>query len=328
MSTINTYVAKGLKLSFKDSISNVFPVDTPIYSAAKNGKATARFHTWQHEVLDTPAQNASVEGDAAYDDAQLLTTEASSNCQIFEKVAKVTDSNEAVGKYGRKSDLARQEMLKGKALMNDIEYAYSHSQAADAGTATTERVLTSFYNQLDSSVTTDGNAVNAQGLLESDMLATHEKTYNQGGNPTMFIVPASEGTTVASWATTAAGGGTDNRIRDFGTGKELTNCVELLVTPYGRMTVVLSRFQQKIDYDASADTSGQEGNAYSTQDGGIALLVDPMYVENAELRPMRRKTLGSSGSSESTLIDWEGTLAVTSPFAHGCIYGFRDTTIA
>ena len=167
--SITTYDSKGQKLSFRDTIANVFPIDTPIHSAAKNGKATAKLHQWQEEVLDTPGQNAAVEGVDKADEAQTLTTELSSYTQVFEKLAKVTDSNEAIGKYGRAKELARQEMLKGKALTNDIEYAYAHSQAGSAGTTSAARAMKSLLNQLDSSVTVDASAGTA-GLTEARMV--------------------------------------------------------------------------------------------------------------------------------------------------------------
>lgn len=314
--TISTYDSKGQKLSFRDTISNVFPVDTPLYSAAKNGKATAKLHQWQEEVLDTPGQNAQVEGVTVPDENQQLTVELNSSTQIFKKKAKTTDSNEAIGKYGRAKELARQEMLKGKAIMNDIEYAYSHSQAGTAGTTSTARGMKSIYNQLDASVVVDASG-DTSGLTEARVLTAHQQTYNEGGNPRMLVVPSSQGTTVSGWATSApTGTDTASRVRDFGTGKELTNCVELLVTPYGKMTVVLSRFQQDQGYASS-------GDSLSSLDDGLALLVDPEYLENAELRPMRRKALSTDGDYESTLVDCELTVAVLNSRAHAAVSGFR-----
>lgn len=312
---ITSYDAKGQKLSFRDTISNVFPVDTPLYSAAKNGKATAKLHQWQEEILDTPGQNAAVEGVPKADEDQILTVEKSSHTQILQKKAKVSDTDESIGKYGRAKELARQEMLKGKAIMNDIEYSYSHSQAGSAATVTTARAMKSFVNQLDASVVVDASG-DTSGLTEARMLTAHEATYNAGGNPKMFVIPSSQGTTVAGWATTPTNETSASRIRDFGTGKELANCVELLETPYGRMTVVLSRFQQDQGYASS-------GDSLSSTDDGLALLVDPEYLENAELRTMRRKKLGTDGDYESTLIDCELTCAVLNSKAHAAISGFR-----
>lgn len=314
--SITTYDSKGQKLSFRDTIANVYPVDTPMYSSAKNGKAIAKLHQWQEEELDTPGQNAAVEGTDKADEAQIITTELTSHTQVFEKLAKVTDSNEAVGKYGRKQDLARQEMLKGKSAMNDIEYAYAHSQAGQAGTTATARAMKSVYNQLDSSVVVDASG-DTNGLTEARMLTGHQATYDAGGDPKMFVVPSGQGTTVAGWATTATGD-TGSRIRDFGTGKELANCVELLVTPFGRMKVVLSRYQQDDGYASS-------GDSLSSLDDGLAFGIDPEYLENSELRPMRRKRLATSGSYEKTLIDCEVTAAVLNSKAHFAIAGFRTS---
>lgn len=322
---LQTYVQKGQKLSFRDMISNIYPVDTPIFSAAKNEKASGKNHQFQEEQLDTPGQNASVEGAVTADEEQIATRELNSWTQIFEKKAKVSDTGEAIGKYGRKKELARQEMLKGKSIMNDIEYAYSHSQQGSAATASTRRAMKSLIYQLRDESGNLQNVFDCSGnaMTEANMLNVHEQVYNDGGNPDMFVIPSADGTTVAAWATTADAAIADTaaRIRDFGTGKELVHCVELLETPYGRMRVVLSRYQQADGYDASADLSGNSGGtALNTLDDGLALLVDTSLICNAELRTLRRKKLATTGSFESTLVDWEGTLAVLNSQGCGALY--------
>ena len=90
------------------------------------------------------------------------------------------------------------------------------------------------------------------------------------------------------------------------------------MTPYGRMKVVLSRFQQDDGYASS-------GDSLSSTDDGLAFGIDPEYIENADLRGMRRKKLATSGSYEKTLIDCETTLAVLNSKAHFAISAFTTT---
>jgi hypothetical protein len=65
--------------------------------------------------------NAVLEGDDATTDTVTVTVRLSNICQISDKVARVTGTQEAVDHAGRGSEIAYQEMLKGLELKRDIE---------------------------------------------------------------------------------------------------------------------------------------------------------------------------------------------------------------
>ena len=73
-------------------------------------------------------------------------------------------------------------------------------------------------------------AINAANLLDCS-----EKLYNHGGNPSMLMVSPSKAQTIAGFATATG------RERDFGTGTTLVNVVDVMVTPYNQLKLVLNR---------------------------------------------------------------------------------------
>lgn len=44
--TFTTYAAIGMREDLSDVIDNISPTDTPLYSALKKSKASARFFEW------------------------------------------------------------------------------------------------------------------------------------------------------------------------------------------------------------------------------------------------------------------------------------------
>ncbi len=84
--------------------------------------------------------NAVLEGDDATTDAVTPTVRLGNICQISDKVARVTGTQQAVEHAGRDDELAYQEMLKGLELKRDMEsILVGTNQAKVAGDATTAR---------------------------------------------------------------------------------------------------------------------------------------------------------------------------------------------
>jgi len=105
-SSFATYAAKGNREDLSDVIYLIDPTDTPFLSGVPRAKATAALHEWQTDTLAAAAANAVIEGDDATTDATTATVRLSNTCQISDKVPRVTGTQEAVNKAGRKSEMA------------------------------------------------------------------------------------------------------------------------------------------------------------------------------------------------------------------------------
>lgn len=286
-----TYNTVGMAEDVSDIIYNISPVDTPLFSSAQKGMATGTYHEWQQDTQFAPAHNAQVEGADTTVFPNQTPAMYGNYCQIFEKAVLVSNTIEAVRKYGRASELARAFALRSRELKNDIEYAFTGTglQAAVTGNAATARELECA--QLQIAAGTTNTAGGARVLSEALLLDVLEKTYALGGQPDTFLVTPAHSLIVAGFAATAG------RQRDFRNEKQIVNVVDLYVSPVGEVNVVLSRFL-----------------APST-----ALVLDFNYWEVAELRPFMRRQLAVTGDNEKHLLNCELTLSCLHNEASGQI---------
>ena len=141
--TFTTYLAIGNREDLIDKIYRIDPTDTPFTSGIETGTATAINHEWQVQALAPAAANAVLEGDDATTDAATPTVRLGNICQISDKVARVTGSQQAVEHAGRENELEYQELLKGLELKRDIEFILLSNTAKNTGAAATARLTAS-----------------------------------------------------------------------------------------------------------------------------------------------------------------------------------------
>src|SRR5215468_12147562 len=120
--TFATYQAVGNREDLSDTIYRIDPTETPFLSGVDREKATAVNHEWQTQGLaPVDTSNAVLEGDDATTDAVTPTVRLGNICQISDKVARVTGTQQVVDHAGRDDELEYQEMLKGLELKRDME---------------------------------------------------------------------------------------------------------------------------------------------------------------------------------------------------------------
>src|SRR6266567_6306989 len=139
--TFATYEAIGNREDLSDVIYRIDPTDTPFMSGFEREKASAVNHEWQTQALAAvDTANAVLEGDDATTDTATATVRLGNICQISDKVARVTGTQQAVEHAGRDDELAYQEMLKGLELKRDMESILcGTNQAKNTGTDTAAR---------------------------------------------------------------------------------------------------------------------------------------------------------------------------------------------
>lgn len=289
--TYKTYDQVGKKEDIEDIIYDISPTETPFLSSIGSGTANATLHQWQEDSLAAVASNAAVEGADAGTASADPTVLKTNNTQIFTKVVQVSGTAEAVGKYGRSSELAYQIAKKGKEMKRDIEHAFIGArQAGAAGDGSTARQLKSYHAQVDASTTSENSGTN-RAFTEALLLDVLQSVYQAGGNPNQLQVTPSHAVTVAEFA--AASG----RQRDFREGTKLVNVVDIYVSPFGEVSVVPNRFL----------------------DANSALVVDTEYWSRAVLRPMQTIVLSKTGDSDKRQMLTELTLVCENSKASGLI---------
>lgn len=293
----STYETVGIKEDISDVIGLISPYDTPNYSQFRKTGAKQTLVQWQEDALRAPAANAQVEGaDTTIGDVG-LTTMLQNYTQIFEESARVSGTMGAVDLYGRANEMDYQVMKKAREVRRDIEFALcGNAQAAAAGDASTARQLGSMQT-LIAAATTSANGAVLRPYTEALVLAVHEATYNQGGDPTQLQVTPAHSLVIADFAYASG------RSRDISSESRIVNKVDLYVSPFGELSVVTNRWLKSSD--------------------SFLLEVDRWYIP--ELRPMSSIELAKTGDNEKRLINCELTVAHENRAASGLITDLTAT---
>lgn len=295
MSLYSTYDQVGKAEDVQSVIQNISPLDTPMYTAIRDQKVHARVYEYQTDTIDTPADNKLAEGSDATASALTPTTLITGNTQILSKTFKVSATADAIKTHGRAKETAYQLSKALKSLKKDIEFAYvGQDNAGVTGSESVAREMDSASQLIASGVTTDAGANATDALTESVINTTHQAVYEAGGEPSIFMIKPADATVVAGFT------GASGRQRTFNDeNKTLTNAVNILVTPFGELKVVLNRVQM------------------STH----AFLLDPTMWRSAVLRPTSRTLLAKNGDADTHFVVYEGGLMHLHPSASGQING-------
>jgi len=288
--TLSTFDQVGKRDDVEDIIYSIDPTECPMLTSIGTSTASNTLHQWLQDSLAAVATNANVEGADAGTASTVTQTTKTANTQIFDKVVQVSGTAEAVGTYGRTSDLAYAIAKAGKEIKRDIEHSFvGAGQAGTAGNSSTARQLTSAANQISSATT--NTAGSNRALTEALVLDVAQKVYEKGGNATQMQVTPSHSVTVAGFATASG------RNRDFGTGTTVVTSVDILVTPFSTISVVPNRFL----------------------DANTVLMLDTEYWSRAVLRPMQTVVLARTGDSDKRQMLTELTLVCEHDEASGKI---------
>lgn len=312
MSTANydTYEALRQAEDVEDIIYNVSPIDNPVASMSRTIRATGKLHEWTEDVLQPAAANRLVEGADAGVDTSLPVTEKSNYAQIMGKVARIAGTLEEVDKYGRDSEMAYQLELRYGELANDEELAIIGApggtrQTATAGTQSVARQFACFQVQMVAGRNAADNVITSAATdlaeLELELVEAHEGCYAHGGNPSYLIVNPRGARYISGFA------GASGRQRDIRNERRIVNVVDLYVSPFGELDVV-------IDRHCETDALGVN----------IMAGMDFQYSATPVLRPTRDWALAKTGDAENRQILRESTYAVLNTDAHFMLTAISD----
>jgi hypothetical protein len=124
--TFQTFQAQGNREDLEDVIYSISPTETPFFTMASRVEATAVLHEWQTDALTAAATNAQIEGDDAQNGTSTPTSRLGMYCQIASKYAIVSDTQQAVDKAGRASEMSYQVAKR----LGELKRNYSCALAA------------------------------------------------------------------------------------------------------------------------------------------------------------------------------------------------------
>lgn len=274
MATLKTFETVGMAEDVSASIANISPTSTPFQTLIKSEKVSARNFEWLEDDIRAAGDNFLVEGADATTTAVGQPTLRSNNTQIIGEAFKVAATVDAVKTHGRAKETAYALAKTLKALKLDVERAMvgvDQAKVSDAN-GSTARKMASVSQQITTTVDAGANATDA--LTETKLLDLHEDCYSNGSEPSVLMIKPADALKVADFATAS------NRERDFGSSKTLTNAIEVLVTPFGTVRVLINR------------------NQLATH----AFLIDPSMFKQCVLRPFTRTLLAKNGDADTHFV--------------------------
>lgn len=291
MATFTSYDAVGLKEDISDIIVNISPTKTPFQTMLGSEKVTQKLFQWQEDSLRAVQANAQIEGfDASYITAT-PTVMRSNVTQIFAEASQISGSLDATSTYGRARESAYQLAKSAAQVKRDLENAMiGINQAAVTGSDGVARQFASYCQQL----TAASNVVymGASTVLdEAHLLTALQNCFNNGAEPNAIMVTPQNSLNVAAFAKAA---GRFRSIVDASSGSQkVVNAVDLYVSPFGEVKVVLNRFLRNV-----------------TPVTGVAhtLVYDSSMWVKATLRPWFRENLAKTGDSIKQIIVGEFSL--------------------
>ena len=290
MATWTTYGADteltGMAEDVSGIISNITPTETPFQTMIGKDGCSARNPEWQEDALAAVRDNRNVEGADASDQTPTETTMRFNYTQILEATVKVSETSDAVQKHGRAKELSYQLSKKGAEVKRDLEHALvgtAQTKVLGDGTSTA-RAMDGYQSmiaagvQIDASAVTYGVAPNE--LQEQMILDQMQALYDAGATFSVLMVKPSDSLYVANFAYSTG------RQRDLLDGRKIVNVIDLYMSPFGTVSVVLNRFQRVTD----------------------AMVFDPDMWDCLTLRDWKRRPLAKVGDANREQIIGEKTL--------------------
>lgn len=280
-SSFQTYTSIGNREDLIDVITNISPVDTFVTSHTADVRAEATYHEWQKDALAAAAENAVVEGDDASATAVVPTEREGNYTQILRKTFQITDTQEAINKAGRKSEMSYQTQKNLKELAKDIEYALVINATAVSGASGTARKMKGMLGWVATNSTT-GTGTGTEALTEDMLNDNLQLIWAQGGKPATILCGAFQKRAISGFST---------NTRDISAeSKKLVSAVDIYQSDFGTIMVHLHHQMNTTAADK------------------LLVLGDMSLWQKAWLRPVKKETLARTGASSKVMIEAELTL--------------------
>jgi hypothetical protein len=277
------YDIVGKKEDVSDIISNISPTKTPFTSMTGQDKIHNTLFQWQEDSLAAVnLSNAAVQGADATDATLVATVMRSNYTQILQKTIKVAETTDAVATYGRAKETAYQLAKASAEVKRDLEGIMLNSGTKAAGSSSVASTFDSYQAQIDAgNLFVTGSSSTA--MTEAKLLTALQGLYGLGVDPSILMIPPGEAVNIASYA---AASGRYRTIPTGGQDKKLVNVVDLYVSPFGEVKVVLNRWQVNTDH----------------------LIFDPSNWRRCVLRSWTREPLAKTGDAHRMQIVGEFSL--------------------
>lgn len=276
---MQTYQAVGNKEDLLDVITNISPLETPMFSAFGKSKAKGTYHEWLSDELAAATANAHVEG-ADYVFARRDPRVRTGNyTQVFVTPVEVSDTQRAVETAGLEDEYAYQMAKALKEHARDIEYAFaSTANTGNSGASGTARQLKGVMAWITTTNIT-GTGSGDETLTETMFNDALQAIWNKGGRPDTVYANGFQKRKISGFTASST------KFVEA-SEKEIVAGVDVYDSDFGRVKIVADRYM-----DAAQ----------------VAILQSDLW-KTAVLRPTKHIEVAKVGSATRGVIETELTL--------------------
>lgn len=287
----------------QDKIYRFAPTDTPLISGIGRRKVSNVFHEWQRKgYRSANPDNAAIEGADATYAAQTQPGMLSNRTQIVQDTLQVSNTVEAVKKYGRSSEIKELKAEKMVELKKDIEAAAIARGTAVTGTSGVAGQMRGLYGFCtqgsfgatgaapDPTTNTAPTAGTLRPFTEALLKDGIQDCYTNGGKASVVLVTPAHKVQVSTFT------GNVQRTNEVGTKQAavLNAAFDVYRSDFGLHKIVPSRTM-------SGSAPGLVNTAY---------LIDYDKMELGQLRGFESEEMARTGDSRKWQIRTEVTLVV------------------
>jgi hypothetical protein len=296
----NTFIsnnAVGNRESLHDIITILNKDETPFQAAIGSGTAEATNEEWQLDALgNADTSNANLEGDDSTAAAITPTVRVGNRTQILKKPFTISNTQEAVKKAGRDTEISYQAALAGRRIKMDLEAIVCQNQASQAQSGSNPRKLGALESWLTSNVSR-GSGGSSGGFASGNTAAPTDGTqrtsteallkgviksaWNAGGKPSLLLMGSGQKQTFSAFT------GIATQFQEpKGKMATVIGAVDRYVSDFGTFTAVASRYMR----------------------GREIAVIDPALWRLLWLRKWKKEELAKSGDARKFHIVGEVTL--------------------
>lgn len=296
--------------SVLDEIFEITPDDTPFYNMIGDATSRSVWEDWEKDTLDTRNDNAQVEG-KVYTNASsflntALPTRVSNWCQIFDKLPRVTLTQQAMDPIGITDLMAHQVAKREREFKTDIEKALLRGSLNSGPTCLTDqtgRRLGGFHNVMTYTTLHVTNA----SFTEDKFNDWLENGWDRGASLRDVLVHGRLKRGISKFTASST-------KYIFSEDRRIVNAVDIYESDF-----YLTQIHKSRDVPNDVSTAGSVRRCL--------YLFDRDFFAKAWLRRPNRRRLADRGDSVEMAIVAELTLRFGHPAAGAVICGFHTNGI-
>lgn len=298
-STDGAALLATIREDLSDIITNIDPVDTPLFSMIGSESVQSTKHEWLTDTLASVSAAGRIEGEDFSAAALTDAVRIENYTHILRKDFQVTGTTEAVNNAGMGSQFAYQAEKAMRELARNTEAALIQSTATDAdgvtggtqalGDSDSARTMKGLSAFVPTSSPDHSDAAGG-ALSEAEFTALLESLWTAGAMPNTVLCSATAKKYISGFS-----GNTNILRHNTPDVHKVTQNVLAYESDFGTVDVVLERYPVS----------------------GESYVFDRNMLSKGYLRPTRMTRLAPNGDSERGMVLHELTLIVKHPSATG-----------